>query len=192
MRSEQDNMVSRSYPRALTIRYLLLCVLAIFPVAGLAQSETQSVMRMVCYDSAESTNGERTGGWTVIITQMTNEQHPAETFIPDENGNFAEKFPMFEDTFFFVSVFEETAGISTAEDLSDFADALLVSEAAPPWILAEGNRVGTLLDMSWGESSTFEYDSADQSRNLYRNTSTQDDRVPVCQRPFAYEIPFSG
>lgn len=149
-------------------------------------------MRMVCFDSTESQDGEPTGGWTVIITQMTNAEYPAETFIPDETGNFAEKFPMFEDTFFFVSVFEQTSGISTADDISAFVDALLISDDAPAWILAEGSRVGTVLDMSWGDSSTFEYDSANQTRNLYRNTSTQDERIPICQRPFAYTVPFNG
>ncbi len=149
-------------------------------------------MRMVCFDSAETTNGESTGGWTVIVTQQSSELHAAETFIPDDSGQYAEKFPMFENITFFISVFSNTAGVAASDDLAAFADALLVSPDAPPWIIAEGNRVGTLLDISWGDSNGFKYDSADQTKNAYLDIASADERTPICQKPFAYVIPGGG
>lgn len=162
------------------------------PIAVDAQSTSQPVMRMVCFDAAETTNGESTGGWTIIVTQQTSELHPAETFIPDDDGQYAEKFPMFENITFFVSVFPVTAGVAAPDNLPAFSDALLVSQDAPPWIIAEGNRVGTLLDIGWGDSNRFKYDSADQTKNAFLDNATGDERTPICQKPFEYVIPGSG
>ncbi|WP_341365969.1 hypothetical protein [Yoonia sp. BS5-3] len=171
------------------LRFLLLVGLMALPVASAAQSNDRSVMRMVCFDSDQTASGQSTGGWTAIITQMNNEQYPATTFIPDEQGQYAEKFPMFENIIFFMFVFEETTGLSAATDARSLAEELLASGSAPVPVLAEGNRVGSLFDMSWGGSSTFQYDSADQSKNIYSDVDQSEQRVPVCQPPFVYVAP---
>lgn len=157
-----------------------------------AQSTDQSVMRMVCFDASEAGNGQSTGGWTAIITQMNNEEYPASTFIPDQNGGYAERFPMFENIIFFLFVFEQTDGISAALDPQVLAEELLRSGNTPVPILAEGNRVGSLLDLSWSDSSSFQFDSADQSKNLFVDPANGVERVPVCQPPFAFVVTSSG
>lgn len=173
-------------------RVFLISALTTWAFPSFAQSTDQSVMRMVCFDASETVNGQSTGGWTAVITQMNNDQYPASTFIPDQNDDYAEKFPMFENIIFFLFVFEQTDGISTASDPEALAEDLLRSGNTPVPILAEGNRVGSFLDLSWSEASSFQFDSADQSKNLYVDPANGVERVPVCQPPFAFVVPSSG
>lgn len=156
----------------------------IAPSTVLGQSSGDPVMQMVCVDSVQSPNGTLGGGWTVVVTQMSSEKFPASTFIPDQGNDFSAKFPMFENITFLIAVFDETPSAATAADLPTFARGLLERDDASTLQMAEGNRVGSLFSIRWGDEGQFDYDSVDQSQNIYRSADASDARTPVCQTPY--------
>ena len=167
---------------------LMLCASFTFPTGVQAQSSNDALMRMVCFDSDNSTGLRNNEGWTVVVTQMNNEKYKADIFIPDGNGDFADKFPMFENTYFFIAVFPNAPAANTLGNIQLFAEELLNREDAPTAILAEGSRVGTLLDLNLDGSGAFQYDSLNQANNLFVDPITGEERNPVCERPF-YHTP---
>ncbi|MEP6017067.1 MAG: hypothetical protein ABJ251_01130 [Paracoccaceae bacterium] len=151
-----------------------------------AQSIDDVVMRLVCFDVSEAANFAENGGWTVIITQMSNEKFAAEIFIPDNTGDYVDKFPMFENTGFLFSVFEDAPGTNGFDNLAEFAEELFVNDTAAMLRTSEGRRVGTLLDLSMEGVSIFQYDSKNQSINYFVDPLKGEERAIVCEPPFLH------
>jgi hypothetical protein len=91
---------------------------------------------------------------------------------------------MFDNTVFYISVFEEAPGTNATDDISSYAKGLLQSGSAPTVILSEGNRVGTLLDLKLDGSGAFQFDSANQNNNIYVDPQTGNEHHPICEVPF--------
>lgn len=167
-----------------SIGLVMLAASSIVPVSVQAQSNDNAVMRMVCFAAPPSAGVVSNGGWTVVITQMTNENYAADIFIPDENGEYADKFPMFDNTLFYASVFENAPKAGASDTIESYAAELLRSVNAPAATLSEGNRVGTLLDLKLDGSGAFQYDSVNQNNNLFVDPTTGEERHPICGSPF--------
>ena len=147
-----------------------------------AQDANWPVARLLCFD-AKAPFG---GGWAAVITQVSAEKYPADIFVPDENGNFAEKFPMFEDIYFSVSVFENTQGLNPNVDTQSMTNELLLRPDAPPSFQAEGNRVGTALNIKWEGSGSLQYDTKDQEKNFFVSPSSDQELKLTCSKPFIF------
>jgi len=75
------------------------------PVALSAQSSDDAVMRLECFDAAEYGSNE---GFAIVVTQKSSDEYPADNFLPDRNGNYADRFPMFSNAGFFFSVLKRS------------------------------------------------------------------------------------
>ena len=170
------------------VGFLMFSTSLTVPFDAQAQSNDSTLMRMVCFGASNSAGVLNDGGWTAVITQVSNENYAADIFIPDANGEYADKFPMFDNTFFYVSVFEDAPVAGVTESIPSYAATLLQSNNAPVAMLSEGNRVGTLLDLKLEGSGAFQYDSLNQNNNLFIDPKTGEERHPICETPFLYGL----
>ena len=177
----------KEYKFVPSISSFLVCMaMSCLPFGAKAQSVDEAVMRLVCFDASDAANFEENGGWTVVITQISNEKFAADIFIPDGDGDYADKFPMFENTGFFFSVFENAPGTNGFDSIAAFAEELFLNDAAAVLRPSEGRRVGTLLDLGVDGVSIFKYDSKNQSANFFLDPLKGEERAPVCEPPFLH------
>lgn len=153
-----------------------------------AQSNDDALMRLVCFDSAATTGNQGGNGWAIVITQVSNDNYAADIFIPDANGDYADRFPMFTNTGFFFSIFENAPAKAASVDIETFVEDLFVNNTDVMTRLAEGSRVGTLLDLTLEGSGALKFDSKDQAMNYFFDPLNNEERAPVCEPPFRYQM----
>ncbi|MEL6573326.1 MAG: hypothetical protein AAFQ64_16820 [Pseudomonadota bacterium] len=169
---------------------LMMSAICIPSIAS-AQEDTNGVMRLVCFESSDPNGRPVDGGWLAVITQMTSEVYSADIFIPDEDGNYEDMFPMFENTMFLISIFENAEIADSEKNISEIAAELLMGDVTPGTILAEGNRVNSLLDLSWGGSNKLKYDSINPSMNIFVDFDQDVELTPYCNKPFIMNEKYS-
>ena len=161
---------------------LLALMFGVPPATASTQSSDDDVMRLVCFDSAES---GRNTGWAIVVTQISNQEYPADIFLPDRNGDYADRFPMFSTTGFYFSVFEDVPATIRSGGPEAFGANLFQNSPTVMTRLAEGSRVGTLLDLTLEGSGVFKFDSKDQSKNFFSDPQFGEERSGLlCEPPF--------
>lgn len=161
------------------MKTMLTALALALPTTAFAQSGDE-LMRMICFDSARPNNG-----WAIVVSQVSNDAYSADTFIPNAQGEYAERFPMFDRIAFSISVYRNAPGFNGG-DAASFTQDLVTRGPQPTPFVVEGHRVNSVLELRWGISSQMKFDSLAQEQNFYVNVEMGEDRKPVCQLPFAF------